>query len=317
MKAATKKVEPVKAAVSGSSSSSDSSSSDSSDSDSSDSEDEAPKKDNKRKASADAAEAPAAKAPAAATTDSNDTKIYVRGLPWVCSEEELRDFMKECGEMTSVELPLQDDGRASGTAFITFADAAGAAACIAKDGATFGERWLSMKYSTERMKSASESSRPPSEKQEGCMCVFIGNLSWDVDEPSVRACFESCGEITAVRFAEDKETGRFKGFGHVEFSTTEATDAAVAMAGTDVVGRPIRVDFAAVKQRPAFGAGGGGRGGGGRGGGRGGSPTGGRGGGGRGGGGRGYGDSKPAFASGPGAKKNGSVAAFTGSKITF
>jgi nucleolin len=195
---------------------------------------------------------------------------------------------------------------------MTFANADGAAACLAKDGVTFGERWLSIKMSAERAKQ--DASRGPSEKMAGCMTVFIGNLSWDVDEESVRATFADCGEITGVRFAEDRETGKFKGFGHVEFSTTEATDVAVALAGTDVCGRAIRVDFAAVKQRPAFGSGGfggGGRGGGGRG-----SPMGGRGGGGRGGGGRG-GERSFSPPNAAAAKKNGSIGAFSGSKTTF
>jgi len=44
-----------------------------------------------------------------------NTKIYIRGLPWRAGEDEVKDFFTSCGEMTSVELPLQDDGRSSGT----------------------------------------------------------------------------------------------------------------------------------------------------------------------------------------------------------
>ncbi len=38
-------------------------------------------------------------------------------------------------------------------------------------------------------------------------------------------------------------------FGHVEFEEEDAVDKAVALAGTDVAGRPIRVDFAGGKER--------------------------------------------------------------------
>ena len=136
----------------------------------------------------------------------------------------------------------------------------------------------------------------------------MGNLAWEIDEDSLRQAFAECGEISSVRFATDRETGDFKGFGHVEFYESEATDKAVAMAGTNVCGRPIRVDFANDrKDRPSFGGGG-------RGGGRGG--RGGRGGG----GGRGYGardSGRGGGGSSVKSKNSGSIASFAGKKITF
>ena len=72
----------------------------------------------------------------------------------------------------------------------------------------------------------------------------MGNLSFAIDEDTLREAFASCGEISSVRFAEDRETGAFKGFGHIEFVDTESTDLAVKMAGEDVMGRAIRVYYA-------------------------------------------------------------------------
>jgi len=46
-----------------------------------------------------------------------------------------------------------------------------------------------------------------------------------------------------VRVPTDRETGQPKGFAFVDFEETEATDKAVALSGTDVAGRAIRVDF--------------------------------------------------------------------------
>jgi len=185
-------------------------------------------------------------------------KLYIRGLPWLVSEDEIRDFFKESGEMVRCEQPLTDDGRASGTAFLTFATVEGATEGLKLDQATFGERWLSVKLSSEKPKR--EGDWKPSEKQAGCTQCFIGNLSWDVDEQTIRDFFGACGEIKQIRFSEDRETGRFKGFGHVEFESSESTDAAVALAGQDVCGRPIRVDFAAQKAPRTFTPGGGDRG---------------------------------------------------------
>ena len=72
----------------------------------------------------------------------------------------------------------------------------------------------------------------------------------------MRETFESCGEIASIRFATDRETGDFKGFGHVEFVESDSTDKAVAMAGTYVMDRPLRVDYAN-ERRKSGGFGGG------------------------------------------------------------
>ncbi|EEC42658.1 predicted protein, partial [Phaeodactylum tricornutum CCAP 1055/1] len=97
------------------------------------------------------------------------------------------------------------------------------------------------------------SPRQPSQKEEGCVTVFIGNLAWDVDEDTIKQSFADCGEISQVRFATDRETGDFKGFGHIEFVATESTDKAIEMAGTEILGRPVRVDFANDKRNSAPG----------------------------------------------------------------
>jgi RNA recognition motif-containing protein len=36
-------------------------------------------------------------------------------LPWRATEDEVREYFASCGKITSLELPLQDDGRSSGT----------------------------------------------------------------------------------------------------------------------------------------------------------------------------------------------------------
>jgi len=109
--------------------------------------------------------------------------------------------------------------------------------------------------------------------------VFVGNLKFRIREDSIRSFFSGCGNIVSVRVAKDME-GKEKGFGHVDFDTKEACDAAVALAGGEIEGRECRVDHAEKRRND----GGGSRGG--FGGGRGGGDRGGRGGfgGGRGGG---------------------------------
>ncbi|KAJ9643191.1 nuclear localization sequence binding protein [Knufia peltigerae] len=75
--------------------------------------------------------------------------------------------------------------------------------------------------------------------------LFVGNLSWNVDEEWLRSEFESFGELSGVRLMTDRQTGRSKGFGYVEF--VNAADAAKAQTekhGADLDGRALNVDFA-------------------------------------------------------------------------
>ncbi|KAK2759015.1 hypothetical protein FQN54_003113 [Arachnomyces sp. PD_36] len=75
--------------------------------------------------------------------------------------------------------------------------------------------------------------------------LFIGNLSWNVDEEVLRAEFEPYGELTGVRIVTERDTGRSRGFGYVEFAN--AADAAKAHAekkDVDLDGRKMNVDFA-------------------------------------------------------------------------
>lgn len=92
--------------------------------------------------------------------------------------------------------------------------------------------------------------------------LFVGNLSWDSTEESIRAAFEQGGgTVSDVHIMTDRETGRSRGFGFVEMSTEEEAQAAVQeMDGADLDGRPLRVNEAQPRQ-PRQGGGGGGGGG--------------------------------------------------------
>lgn len=119
--------------------------------------------------------------------------------------------------------------------------------------------------------------------------LYVGNLSWGVDDARLREMFEPFGTVVSSQLIMDRETGRSKGFGFVEMSTDEEAQAAIAgMHGQVADGRPLTVNEARPKEGGGGGGGGGGRRGGGGGyGGGGGGYGGGGGGGGYGGGGGG------------------------------
>lgn len=93
--------------------------------------------------------------------------------------------------------------------------------------------------------------------------VFVGGLSWNTTEESLRQAFESHGAVSEVRIITDRETGRSRGFGFVTYGDPQSAAAAISeLDGTELDGRTIRVSQA--QDRPQRGPGGGGGGGGGR-----------------------------------------------------
>jgi len=97
-------------------------------------------------------------------------------------------------------------------------------------------------------------------------------------DQQLKDAFGAHGQVVSASVVIDRETGRSRGFGFVEYaSENEARAAADAMNGQMLDGRPLRVN-PAHERREGGGGGGGGRGGGGGGRGGGGGGRGGRGG---------------------------------------
>lgn len=80
--------------------------------------------------------------------------------------------------------------------------------------------------------------------------LFVGNLPWSVDDTKLGELFAEFGEMTSARVITDRETGRSRGFGFVEFATdAEASAAMEAMDGKEVDERPINVSIAKPSER--------------------------------------------------------------------
>ncbi|HJZ19027.1 MAG TPA: RNA-binding protein [Candidatus Nanoarchaeia archaeon] len=94
--------------------------------------------------------------------------------------------------------------------------------------------------------------------------LYVGNLSFSVDDSKLRDIFSSYGEIEEATVIIDKFSKRSKGFGFVTFKNDEDADKAVEeMNGKEVEGRTLKVNEAkpfdpdAPRPQRSFGGGGG------------------------------------------------------------
>lgn len=89
--------------------------------------------------------------------------------------------------------------------------------------------------------------------------LFVGGLPFAIDDPQLNELFASFGTIVSAVVIKDRDSGRSKGFGFVEFSDDSAAQAAIKeMNGKEVEGRTINVSEAR-PQQPRDNAGGGDR----------------------------------------------------------
>ncbi len=87
------------------------------------------------------------------------------------------------------------------------------------------------------------------------MKIYAGNLPHSMKEEELKELFSQFGEVVSVSIIMDRETGQSKGFGFVEFSSSEDAQKAIEeLNGTEVKERVIKVDKAQAKSdRPGRG----------------------------------------------------------------
>ena len=77
--------------------------------------------------------------------------------------------------------------------------------------------------------------------------IYVGNLPFSVSETEIRDLFASYGDVQSVKLINDRETGRFRGFGFVEMDEAAAGEAIRALNGSDLGGRALKVNLAQEK----------------------------------------------------------------------
>ena len=236
-----------------------------------------------KKRKADAVDESAAKKTKVAA--DGPTTLFVGNLSWNIDDEWLGREFEGFGEIIRSNVMTQrDTGKSKGFGFVEFATAEAAkSAHDAKKDQDLDGRAMNVDYTTgkdqaggaraggaggdrnqrmnQRAQNYGDSRSKPSNT------LFCGNLAFSLTAEILKDTFSEYGTVTGVRMPTDRDSGQLKGYGYVEFTSTEEAQSAIdAMNGADLGGRSVRLDFSGPKPdgggggRGGFGGGRGGRG---------------------------------------------------------
>uniref|UniRef100_A0A7M4FI45 RNA binding motif protein 34 n=1 Tax=Crocodylus porosus TaxID=8502 RepID=A0A7M4FI45_CROPO len=158
----------------------------------------------------------------------NKRTVFVGNLPIHCTTQMLTSVFKEYGQIESVRfrslVPAED---------------------------TLSKKLAAIKNGTQiakgfhiRVDLASAANSHDNKRS-----IFLGNLSYDLEDEAVREHFSECGNVVAVRIVRDGNTGIGKGFGYVLFENTDAVHLALKLNNSELKGRKLRVKRCAEKEK--------------------------------------------------------------------
>lgn len=86
------------------------------------------------------------------------------------------------------------------------------------------------------------------------MNIYVGNLSYKVDEEDLTGIFGEYGDVSSVKLIKDKFTGSSKGFGFIEMANAEEGQNAIAeLNNAEIDGRKVKVNEAKEREdNPGF-----------------------------------------------------------------
>merc|ERR1711939_786548 len=190
------------------------------------------------------------------STERKYTNIFVKNLDEGVSEEALKTMFTAFGEITSLALMKNDEGKSKGFAFINFQDMDAARQAVEeKNGFEINEKAIYVgraQKKSERMAELKEKfdkiKQERINKYQG-VNLYVKNLDEQLEDGAFRTAFEEYGQITSCKIMRD-DKGHAKGFGFVCYTTPEeATKAVTEMNGKILAQKPIYVALAQRKEQ--------------------------------------------------------------------
>ncbi|KAL6878283.1 hypothetical protein ACP4OV_012453 [Aristida adscensionis] len=197
---------------------------------------------------------------------SEDLRVFVGNLPFSVDSAQLAGLFEQAGSVEMVEIkedgqartcgvPICGNlceigsviydkltGRSRGFGFVTMSSVEEVEAAVEQfNGYVLDGRSLRVNSGPAPPR---EQSSPRGPRGEGNR-IYVGNLSWGVDNSALANLFNEQGEVLEARVIYDRESGRSRGFGFVTYGSTEEVENAIEkFDGAELDGRQIRVTVA-------------------------------------------------------------------------
>ncbi|KAH8495570.1 hypothetical protein Peur_055722 [Populus x canadensis] len=195
--------------------------------------------------------------------DSDQGKLFIGGISWETSEEKLRDYFGQYGDvLQAVVMKDKTTGRPRGFGFVVFADPA-VLDMVLQDKHTIDGRMVEAKRALsreEQQTNARAGNLNPARNTSGggnirTKKIFVGGLPPTLTEDGFRQYFEAFGFVADVVIMYDQSTQRPRGFGFISFDTEDAVDRVLQRTFHDLNGKQVEVKRALPKEANPGGGG--------------------------------------------------------------
>lgn len=164
--------------------------------------------------------------------------IYVGNIQFDVKEGDLLEEFKAYGQVLSTKIIYDNRGMSKGFGYVEFESLGQATAAVetAHNSVLKGRR-MNVQY-VHRQNAGGNGNNEPTKT------LFIGNLSFDMTDADFDKLFADIRGAVDVRIAMDRATGQPRGFAHADFVDIDsAIQAKDKLAGVEVYGRRLRIDF--------------------------------------------------------------------------
>ncbi|XP_060088830.1 DAZ-associated protein 1 isoform X2 [Heteronotia binoei] len=173
-------------------------------------------------------------------------KLFVGGLDWSTTQETLRSYFSQYGEVVDcVIMKDKTTNQSRGFGFVKFKDPNCVGTVLASRPHTLDGRNIDPKPCTPRGMQP-ERTRPKegwkgSRTDNKSNKIFVGGIPHNCGETELREYFKKFGVVTEVVMIYDAEKQRPRGFGFITFEDEQSVDQAVNMHFHDIMGKKVEV----------------------------------------------------------------------------